>query len=51
MSQFLENRNGLSQEEVAEKIGSTVISCKWEKMENLPDILKCEALADLYDVS
>lgn len=49
---FLRNRNGLSQEEVAEKIGVSRQSvAKWENGESLPDILKCEALADLYDVS
>ncbi|NLM97127.1 MAG: helix-turn-helix domain-containing protein [Halanaerobiaceae bacterium] len=49
---FLRNRNGLSQEEVAEKIGvSRQAVAKWENGDSLPDILKCEALADLYDVS
>ncbi len=49
---FLRNRHGLSQEEVAEKIGVSRQSvAKWENGDSLPDILKCEALADLYNVS
>lgn len=49
---YLRNRLGLSQEEVAEKIGVSRQSvAKWETGDSLPDILKCEALADLYDVS
>ncbi|HHV28058.1 helix-turn-helix domain-containing protein [Acetivibrio mesophilus] len=48
----LRNRNGLSQEEVAEKIGVSRQSvAKWENGDSLPDILKCESLADLYGVS
>ncbi|NLV91719.1 MAG: helix-turn-helix domain-containing protein [Firmicutes bacterium] len=44
--------NRMSQEEVAEKIGvSRQAVAKWEKGESLPDIINCEALADLYDVS
>lgn len=49
---YLRNRLGLSQEEVAEKIGVSRQSvAKWENGDSLPDILKCEALADLYGVS
>jgi len=49
---YLRNRLGLSQEEVAEKIGVSRQSvAKWENGDSLPDIIKCEALADLYDVS
>lgn len=49
---YLRNRHSLSQEEVAEKIGVSRQSvAKWENGDSLPDILKCEALADLYDVS
>ena len=34
------------------KIGvSRQAVAKWEKGESLPDIINCEALADLYDVS
>ena len=37
---------------MAEKIGVSRQSvAKWENGDSLPDILKCEALADLYDVS
>ncbi|HKM43330.1 MAG TPA: helix-turn-helix domain-containing protein [Limnochordia bacterium] len=49
---FLRNRHGWSQEQVAEKIGVTRQAvAKWENGDTLPDILNCEALADLYDVS
>jgi len=49
---YLRNRHGLSQEEVAEKIGVSRQSvAKWENGDSLPDILKCESLADLYGVS
>ena len=49
---YLRNQLGLSQEEVAERIGVSRQSvAKWENGDSLPDILKCEALADLYDVS
>src|SRR5690625_1043554 len=49
---YLRNSHGLSQEEVAEKIGVSRQSvAKWENGESLPDIIKCEALADLYQVS
>ena len=41
-----------SQEEVAEKVGVTRQSvAKWESGETVPDILNCDALAELYDVS
>lgn len=41
-----------SQEEVAEKIGVTRQAvAKWESGETIPDILNCDALAELYDVS
>lgn len=41
-----------SQEEVAEKIGvSRQAVAKWEAGETVPDILNCDALATLYDVS
>jgi AbrB family looped-hinge helix DNA binding protein len=49
---YLRNRSRLSQEEVAERIGVSRQSvAKWENGDSLPDILNCEALADLYDVS
>ena len=42
----------MSQEEVADKIGVTRQAvAKWENGDTLPDILNCEALANLYDVS
>ena len=41
-----------SQEEVAEKVGVTIQAvAKWEAGETVPDIINCDALADLYDVS
>ena len=41
-----------SQEEVAEKVGvSRQAVAKWESGETVPDILDCNALAELYDVS
>ena len=49
---FLRSENRMTQEEVAEKIGVTRQAvAKWENGDSLPDILNCEALADLYDVS
>jgi AbrB family looped-hinge helix DNA binding protein len=48
----LRARHHLSQEEVAEKIGVTRQAvAKWENGDSLPDILNCERLADLFDVS
>ena len=42
----------LSQEKVAEQIGvSRQAVAKWETGESIPDILHCDALAALYDVS
>lgn len=49
---YLRDKNRLTQEDVAEKIGvSRQAVAKWENGESLPDIINCEALADLYDVS
>ena len=49
---YLRQKNRLSQEEVAERIGVSRQSvAKWESGDALPDIIKCDALADLYDVS
>lgn len=49
---YLRNKNGLSQEQVAEKIGvSRQAVAKWENGDSLPDIINCDALADLFDVS
>ncbi len=48
----LRKANRMSQEEVAEKIGvSRQAVAKWENGDSLPDLINCEALADLYDVS
>src|SRR5690554_4438025 len=48
---YLRNRLGISQEEVAEKIGVSRQSvAKWENGESLPDILKCDLLASLFNV-
>lgn len=48
----LRTRRRLSQEEVAEQVDVTRQAvAKWENGDSLPDILKCEALADLFDVS
>ena len=47
----LRRMNKFSQEEVAEKIGvSRQAVAKWETGESVPDILNCDALAQLYDV-
>ncbi|MFD1412696.1 helix-turn-helix transcriptional regulator [Oceanobacillus jeddahense] len=49
---FLRRENNYSQEELAEKIGVTRQSiAKWENGESLPDIINCDALATLFDVS
>lgn len=48
----LRSHHRLSQEEVAERIGvSRQAVAKWENGDSLPDIVNCEALADLFDVS
>ncbi|MDR0914727.1 MAG: helix-turn-helix domain-containing protein [Oscillospiraceae bacterium] len=48
----LRAKSHMSQEEVAEKIGVTRQAvAKWENGETLPDIINCEAIADLFDVS
>ena len=44
--------NGYSQEEVAEKIGiSRQAYAKWEKGESIPDVERCQKLAELYEVT
>lgn len=49
---YLRNKSRMTQEEVAERIGvSRQAVAKWENGDSLPDIINCEALADLYDVS
>ena len=49
---MLRNVNGYSQEEVAEKIGiSRQAYAKWEKGETVPDVERCQKLAELYGVT
>ena len=49
---MLRNTLGLSQEEVAEKIGiSRQAYAKWEKGVTIPDVEKCNTLAKLYGVT
>lgn len=48
----LRNRNNWSLEYVAERLGvSRQAVAKWENGDSLPDIIKCDALASLYDVT
>lgn len=48
----LRKRLGYSQERVAEAVGvSRQAVAKWESGETVPDILNCQKLARLYDVS
>ena len=48
---LMRSRMGLTQEEVAEKVGvSRQAVAKWEKGETLPDIESCIKLADLFEV-
>ena len=48
----LRQLNGLSQEKAAEAVGVTRQAlAKWELGESVPDLLRCDALAALYDVS
>ncbi len=48
----LRKQSKLSQEKLAEKIGVTRQAvAKWEAGESMPDILNCNALAELYDVA
>lgn len=49
---MLRNVHGLSQEEVAEKIGiSRQAYAKWENGTTVPDIVKCQSLAQIYGVT
>ena len=49
---MLRNVNGYSQEEVAEEIGiSRQAYAKWEKGETVPDVERCQKLAELYGVT
>lgn len=48
----LRQASGLSQEKVAEAVGVTRQAvAKWELGETTPDVLHCDALAELYGVS
>ena len=43
---------GLSQEALAEKLGvSRQTLAKWESGESVPDVQRCDALADLFDTT
>jgi len=43
---------GLSQEALAEKLGvSRQTVAKWETGESVPDVLRCGAMAELFDVT
>ena len=49
---MLRSVNGYSQEEVAEKVGiSRQAYAKWEKGETVPDVERCQKLAELYGTS
>jgi len=49
---MLRNVNGYSQEEVAAEIGiSRQAYAKWEKGETVPDVERCQKLAELYGVT
>ena len=49
---MLRSVNGYSQEEVAEKIGvSRQAYAKWEKGDTVPDVERCQKLAELYGVT
>lgn len=46
---YFRKRNGLSQEELAEKIEVSRQSvAKWESGETLPDVIKCREIANLF---
>ncbi len=48
----LRKRHGLSQEEVAERVGvSRQAVAKWEAGETIPDLTNCMALTQLYDIT
>ncbi len=49
---LLRGARGMSQEQVAEAIGiSRQAYAKWEKGETVPDVEKCQKLAQLYDTT
>lgn len=48
----LRNRNNWSLEYVAERLEvSRQAVAKWENGDSLPDVMKCDALASLYDIT
>lgn len=48
----LRRRSGFSQKEVADKIGvSRQTIAKWESEESIPDVIRCNALAELFCIS
>ena len=49
---YLRKKDGLSQEEFAERFGVSRQSvAKWENGESTPDINKCGEIADFYEIS
>jgi len=49
---MLRNLKGMSQEEIADVIGiSRQAYAKWEKGDTVPDVEKCAAIAEYYDVT
>lgn len=49
---LLRNLRGLSQEQIAEKIGiSRQAYAKWEKGETIPDVEKCYRLSEFYNTT
>ena len=48
----LRKRKGLSQEALADKVGvSRQTVAKWESGESAPDVVHCDAMAELFDVT
>ena len=49
---ILRRAAGLSQEALAEKLGvSRQTVAKWESGESVPDVLRCDTLAELFDTT
>ena len=49
---MLRNINGYSQEQIAEKVGiSRQAYAKWESGATVPDIEKCQKLAEVYGIT
>ncbi len=49
---ILRKKAGLSQEALAEKLDvSRQTVAKWESGESIPDVLRCDAMAELFDTS